>query len=235
MFEPGRPMIEIVGVVGDVLADGLQSTPWPRLYVHYAQADESAYGTPSDVYLVVRAGGDAGRGAGATGDPAALAEPVRRAIHEIEPAAAVWNVATMAEVRREAAAAQEFPTVLLTVFGAVALLLAAIGIYGMVSYMVGRRTREIGVRMALGARGSDVRRMVVVQALLPVGVGLLLGLTAAMHTTELLGSLLYGVSPLDPLTYAGVALILALVAALASYLPARRATRVEPMVVLRGE
>jgi predicted permease len=261
MFASGSPMMEIVGVVGDVRADGLlQTEPWPRIYVHYAQAAESAYGTPSNVNLVVRVGGrEAGPAAsagltrdepglagnaaeaavGPAGSPAvdllALVGPIREAIRRIEPAAAIWNVATMDEVRQMATATQEFPTVLLGVFGAIALLLAAIGIYGMVSYRVGRRTQEIGVRMALGARGADVRRMVVGQALLPVAAGLLVGLTAAMYTTELLGSLLYGVSPLDPTTYASVAAILAVVALLASYLPARRATRVEPIDVLRGE
>jgi predicted permease len=275
MFAFDSPMMEIVGVVGDVLADGLlQTEPWPRLYVHYAQAAQSAYSTPSDVYLVVRVGGQeagvmgqTGRVPGAVGDesrlageepglageaaeaagvaaglvsspavdPLALAEPIRRQIRAIEPAAAIWDVATMAEVRRTAAAAQEFPTVLLGVFGMVAVLLAAIGIFGMVSYRVGRRTPEIGLRMALGARGADVRRMVVGQAILPVAAGLLVGITAAMYTTELLASLLFGVSPLDPITYVSVVAILAAVALLASYLPARRATRVEPSEVLRGE
>jgi len=225
MFAHGSPMIQIVGVVADVLADGATSTPWPRLYVHYAQAARSAYWTPSDVTLVAHT----------ASDPAGLAAPIRAAARDLEPAVAVWDFATMQEVRRSSLSAEELPTVLLTLFGAIALLLAAIGIHGILSYAVGRRTHEIGVRMALGARASDVRRAVVLQALTPAALGLILGVTAAMYTTELLKSLLYGVSPLDPATFLAVAVILGTVALLASLLPARRATRVDPIEALRSE
>jgi putative ABC transport system permease protein len=141
----------------------------------------------------------------------------------------------MKDVRAEAASDREFPTVLLGLFGAVALILSAIGIYAMVSYSVNQRTREVGVRMAMGADGRDVRWMVVRQASVPVIAGLALGLLGALHATDTLESLLYNVSKTDPLSYGGVAVVLAAVALLAAYVPARRASRVDPMTVLRNE
>jgi putative ABC transport system permease protein len=141
----------------------------------------------------------------------------------------------MDHVRAGAASDRQFPAILLGLFGAVALFLSAIGIYAMVSYTVTQRTREVGVRMALGARARDVRWMVVRQAGLPVAVGMGLGLLGALHVTGYLESLLYNVSTTDPLAYGGVVAVLTAVALAAAYLPASRASRVDPMTVLRNE
>jgi putative ABC transport system permease protein len=153
----------------------------------------------------------------------------------MNPGIPVTSVRTMAEIRAGATSENKFPTVLLSLFGCTALLLAAIGIYGTVSYGVSQRTHEIGVRMALGASNRNVRRMVASQGLLPVAIGLGLGLPAAWSATGLLENLLYEVSPGDPMTFLIVTGTLAAAALLASYLPARRASRVDPASVLRSD
>ena len=157
------------------------------------------------------------------------------AIFSVVNGVAIYSVQTMEDVRAGAASDREFPTVLLGIFGSVALFLSAIGIYATVSYTVNQRAREVGVRMAMGAGSSAVRWMIVRQASLPVAAGLALGLFGALHATEYLESLLYNVSPVDPLTYGVVAAVLATVALLAAYLPAMRASRVDPITVLRNE
>jgi putative ABC transport system permease protein len=153
----------------------------------------------------------------------------------MDPSVAIYSVQTMDDVRAKAASDREFPTILLGIFGSVALFLSAIGIYAMVSYTVSQRTREVGIRMAMGADAGDVRWMVVRQAGLPVASGVGLGLLGALHTTDYLESLVYNVSTSDPLTYGGVAALLAAVALVAAYLPAMRASRVDPLTVLRNE
>jgi len=223
MFAAGSPLIEIVGVVQDVLADGLQSAPYPRLYVHYAQSGESAYSTPLETAVLVRSDGDL----------SSLADAVRAQVRMASSGAVVWDVTTMDRVRRAATTTQTFPAVLLSIFGAIALLLAAIGIYGVVSHTVEQRGPELAVRIALGATGTRLRRMVVAGVLTPVLVGLLLGLAGSVVTSRFLATLLYDVAPLDPLTHTAAAAVLAAVALLASYLPARRASRLEPTEALR--
>ncbi len=141
----------------------------------------------------------------------------------------------MEQVVGASIARERFNAALMGTFAALALLLTAIGIYGVVSYAVRQRTREIGVRVALGARGWHVLRLVTAQGMLPVGVGLAIGLVAALGLTRLLRSMVWGVSPTDPRTFVVVAALLAAVALLATYLPARRATRVDPLVAMRAE
>jgi predicted permease len=225
MFDPDSPWMEIVGVVGDIRHEGLQEEPYPMLYVSFAQCEENGVSVPRDMAFFIHA----------EPDVAMVAEPVRDLIRQMDPSVPVSYIQTMDEVRMSAASDREFPTVLLSIFGSVALFLSAIGIYAMVSYTVSQRTREVGVRMALGADSRGVRWMVVRQAGRSVAAGLALGLLGALHLTDYLESLLFNVSSTDPITYSGVAAVLAAVALFAAYLPARRASRVDPMSVLRTE
>jgi len=225
MFAPRLPWMEIVGVVRDTRADGLQAPDGARLYVAHAQADGFAYGADRDLSLLVSANTEA----------AALAIPVGRVIRDASRGTVVRDVRTMDQIRFDAAGDREFPTVLLAVFGAVALFLAAIGIYGVVAYSVGRRTHEIGVRMAFGATPAAVRRMVVGQALVPVAAGLALGLAGAVGASAALASLLFEVDPADRATLAGVAVVVVAVTLVASYVPARRASALDVSTVLRAE
>jgi putative ABC transport system permease protein len=142
---------------------------------------------------------------------------------------------TLADDLRNSIASSRMATALTTLFGAIALLLAAIGLYGVISYSVSRRTREIGIRIALGAQAGDVLRLIIKQGMLMVLVGVTIGLTAAFSLSRLISGLLFGISANDPMTFAAVAMLLMVVAFLACYLPARRATRVDPMTALRCE
>jgi putative ABC transport system permease protein len=169
------------------------------------------------------------------GDVARLSGPIRELIRKMDPSVPAENIRTMAEIRAGSIADRELTTLLLNIFGFIALFLATIGVYGTVASSVSQRRHEMGVRMALGARSADVRRMVVVQGIRPVAIGLGLGLIAATASTTVLEGLLYNVSPTDPVTFVAVAAILVAVAVLASTLPARRAARVDPMTVLRSE
>jgi putative ABC transport system permease protein len=214
------PPFEIVGVVGDARRTSLATEAEPEFYVPFGQA------TQRRMDLVVRAG---------AGDPVALTTSLRGAVAELDKDQLVWQTRTLDQLVSASVAGRRFNMTLLGLFAGVAMLLAALGLYGVMAYTVTRRTHEIGVRMALGARGSDVLRMVVGQGMKLAGAGVLLGLAAAFALTRVLASLLYGVSTTDPLTYAGLAALLASVAFLASYLPARRATKVDPMEALRYE
>jgi predicted permease len=210
---------EIVGVVGDVKYNAVHEPVKPDAYVSDLQ-----YAYPSTRFLVRTAG-----------DPLALVSAVRREVLAMDPDLPIADVQTM-ETRTAAAMSKtRFSALLLSVFSAIAMVLAALGVYGVMAYGVTQRRREIGVRMALGAQRRDVLGLVVRQGLGVALVGVAAGLAAAFGLTRLLGALLHGVSATDPATFAGVALLLLAVALLASFIPARRAAKVDPMVALRHE
>jgi putative ABC transport system permease protein len=161
--------------------------------------------------------------------------PLRRAVAEVDPSLPLYDLGTMQGRVMDSLAESRFSTLLLTIFGAIALILAAIGVYGVISYGVAQRTQEIGIRMALGARHGDVLALVVRHGAALAGTGLLLGLAAALALSGLLSSLLFEVSPTDPPTFAAGLVVLSLVAVLAAVLPARRAARTDPAVALRND
>jgi len=169
-----------------------------------------------------------------SGDPRMIATTVRREIQSLDPNLAV-NLQSLNEVLVASLFAARMGAVLLAIFGALALLLAGIGLYGVMSYAVSRRTREIGIRMALGAQTGNVLRLVLKEGLMLVGGGVSAGLLAAFALTRLVVSFLYGVSALDWVTFVAIPVVLGLVALLASYLPARRAAKVDPIIALRCE
>jgi predicted permease len=219
--------LTIVGVVGDVRHDGLAKAAPEMLYLPLVGRGpgKAAGWVPSSMGFTVRT----------TGEAAALARPVRDVVWSLDPDLPIANVETMEQVLADSTASTTFAMTLLVLAAGVALVLGAIGLYGVIAYVVSRRTREIGVRMALGAERGRVARLVVGQGLALVGVGLALGLGAAAGLTRLLGSLLFEVSPTDPPTFAAVAALLAAVCLAAAYLPARRAAAVEPVEALRSE
>ncbi len=163
----------------------------------------------------------------------ALLDEVRQAVWSVNASLPLANVRTLEEVLDSSMARTSFTLVMLRIAATVALLLGAVGLYGVISYVVSQRTREIGVRMALGANTADVNRLVLRQALVLTGVGVTIGLLAAVVLSRLLVTLLFGVRPVDPTTYGAVAGVLACISLLASWLPARRATRVDPIDALR--
>ncbi len=216
----GQPVwLEIVGVVNDVRSLELNAEPVPEAYTSYLQHQVA------EMTLVIRSGGD----------PAGIASAVQSVVGEVDKNQPVSSVRTLEQVISEATTRPRFNTLLLAVFSGVALLLAAAGIYGVMAYVVAQRTHEIGVRMALGARPRDVFKLIMSRGALLTLAGLGLGLLGAFTTTRVLSGLLYGISPTDPLTFGSVVALLAGVALLASYIPARRATKVDPMVALRYE
>jgi putative ABC transport system permease protein len=167
------------------------------------------------------------------GDPLALAGPVRRALRAADATLPLTDVMTLRERMSFVMRGPRFTTSLMSLFAAAALLLGSIGLYGVIAYAVSQETRAIGIRLALGARGEDILRLVLGRGLILVATGIGIGLVLAMLLARTLASHLFGVGAMDPLTYGGVALLLAVVAMIASYLPARRATRVDPVVALR--
>ncbi|MDQ3687915.1 MAG: ABC transporter permease [Acidobacteriota bacterium] len=213
------PWLEVVGLARDGKYVTLGETPAPMIYQSILQRHETG------MTLLIRT----------NGDPANFAASVRREVQAVEKNLPTTNIRPMTDLLNNSLFAARMGAVLLGAFGLLALLLAAIGLYGVMSYSVARRTREIGIRMALGARGGDVLRLVLREGMALVGFGVLLGLGVALAATRLLVSFLYGVSTTDPLTFAGIAVFLTLIALAASFIPARRATKVDPMVALRYE
>jgi putative ABC transport system permease protein len=171
----------------------------------------------------------------ASGDPLALVSAARGELQKLDPELPMAALATMDQLLADSLSRSRFTMLLLGIFAAVALLLAAVGIYGLIAYSVTQRTQELGIRIALGAQRRDVLRLVLVQGTRLTLLGLALGVLAALALSRLLATLLFGVTATDPLTFAGVAALLAFVALLACFLPARRATRVDPLVALRYE
>jgi putative ABC transport system permease protein len=169
------------------------------------------------------------------GDPAAAISALRGAIREQDPALAIFGVEPFAETVSHSMAERRFTMLVLGLLAAVALVLAAIGVHGVLSYMVTQRAREIGIRLALGAQPSGVRRLVVMEGMTLALTGTLLGLASAYILSKWMGALLFSVTPTDPLTFVAVPIGLTLVALVASYLPARRATRVDPVTALRAD
>jgi putative ABC transport system permease protein len=216
--EERGPAYEIVGVVGDVKQMGLDEEQEPEMFMPAAQSSNAAH------VLMVRA----------SSDPAGLATAAEREILAIDKDASV-RVQTMTQFIAETLARRKFSTLLLAIFGGAALLLALIGVYGVTAYGVSQRTHEIGIRKALGAQPADVLFMVVRQGLLLTVAGIAIGLAGALAATRLMQSLLFGVRAADPLTFAVVPILVAGVASLAAYLPARRASKVDPMIALRYE
>jgi putative ABC transport system permease protein len=170
-----------------------------------------------------------------TGEPLALVQSVRQVVRTIDPSLAVFDVATMEQRVERSLGGRRFSMLLMLAFAVVALALAAIGLYGVLAYIVGERTREIGIRMALGAKGRDVLALVLRQGSVMVALGIALGLAGALGAGPLLSSALYAVTPRDAVTLATVPVLIAAVAGLATWLPARRATRVDPVEALREE
>ncbi|HEX8140379.1 MAG TPA: ABC transporter permease [Pyrinomonadaceae bacterium] len=211
---------EIVGVVGDVRSNNLMKEAGPEFYVPHAQAP---FG---DVSLVVRTSAD---------DPTLLTPALRSAVQEIDRDQPLYEIRTMNALVAESVSRQRFSMTLLAVFAMLALALACLGIFSVMSFLVIQRTHEIGIRMALGAQTGDVLRMIIGQGMRLTIAGIGLGLVSAFALTRLMRSLLFGVSASDPLTFAGVAVLLSIVALLACFIPARRAARVDPMVALRYE
>jgi predicted permease len=216
---PADAVREIVGIVGDVKDSDLAARESAQVYVPFVQNPFWA------ADIAVRA----------HGNPSALSGALREQIRAIDSALPLAEVRPMAEVIGSSIAQPRFRTTLLSLFGAAALLLAAIGIYGVLAYTVAQQTREIGIRMALGANPGRVLRLVLGRGLRLAGAGMVIGVLAALMLTRLLNSLLFGVSATDPITFAAVAGLLFAVALLACYVPARRAMRVDPMVALRYE
>jgi putative ABC transport system permease protein len=210
----------IVGVVGDVRGHAVSEPAAPAVFVPHAQHPDVF--VPS---LIVRS----------SLPPDAIAGVIRERIATFDPQLLVQRIRPMDDVVSGALSRPRFNLLLLGSFAVLGLLLAAVGIYGVVSFLVTQRTREIGIRMALGARASDVVRLVLAEGMAPVGLGGVVGVLAALAVTRAIRSLLFGVTPLDPLSLAAAPALLAAVALVACYLPARRAVRVDPIVALREE
>jgi predicted permease len=212
------PHYRVVGIIGDVRIR-LDEDPQPALYTSLYEGSET------DFHALIHT----------LGDPVAIAGAVRQAISGLDPDIPAFEIRTMASVLDESAARREFTAFLLGMFAALALALAAVGLYGVLSYAVAQRTAEIGIRMALGAAHSQVRRLVLLEGMRPALAGVILGIIGAAWATQFLPTLLFGVSTRDPATFIAVPVLLLSVAIAACAIPAWRATRVDPATALRSE
>ncbi|MFZ0771849.1 MAG: ABC transporter permease [Candidatus Sulfotelmatobacter sp.] len=215
--DPTKPWMTVVGIVKDIKSDGLDIDGVPHIYV-------STYQSPGRVLSVVLR----------TSLPATQLEPqIRHEVQSIDPSLPVFNVASMNDIIGRSLASRRFSADLVGGFAGLAVLLASIGIYGLLAYMVGQRSREIGLRMALGARRDDILKLFLRKGVALAGVGIIAGVVVSASTASMMASLLYGVRPHDPAVFLIVPLLLFAIAVLASYLPARHATKVNPMIALR--
>ena len=215
--DPTRPWMTVVGIIKDIKSDGLDIDGVPHIYV-------STYQDPGRQLSVVLR----------TSLPATLLEPqIRHEIQSIDPGLPVFSVSSMNDILDRSLASRRFSADLVGGFAGLAVLLASIGIYGLLAYMVGQRSREIGLRMALGARRDDILKLFLRKGVALAGVGIIAGVVVSASTASMMASLLYGVRPHDPVVFVIVPLLLFAIAILASYLPARRATKVDPMIALR--
>ena len=216
---PTGPWTTIVGVIGDIRQGGLEEVPQPELYITYLQ------GPPVGPFIVLRT----------AGDPASMAETVRAEARQIDKNLPIYDMRTMSTLRADVVSTRRFILLIVGAFGLLALGLVAIGVYGVMSLIVSERTREVGVRLALGAQPSELLRMIVGQAAKLAGIGVVLGIVAAALIAPLLDSQLYGVRSFDPATFVMVPAMLLATAALAALVPARKAMRVDPLTALRIE
>jgi putative ABC transport system permease protein len=218
--DPDSPKVEVIGVVGRVKMESLnQNSDRVQGYYAYEQAPQGG------MTVIIK---------GAS-DPNQLISSVRAAVKEIDPDQPIYSPKTMYEIRAESVAGERLNLTLLSLFGGLALVLAIVGIYGVMSYSVTQRTHEIGIRMAIGARPRDVFTMILGHGMKLAIIGVVIGLAAAFGLTRLMASMLFGVAPTDATTFGAIAALLIGVALLACYLPGRRATKVEPTISLRYE
>jgi len=218
-FDDGQSWMSIVGIIGDVKQLGLDSSAKPEVYFPYLQV-----ASPS-MSIVVRT----------ASDPLGLAAAVKSQIRMVDKDLPINEAKTMQQLLADSLSGRRFNMLLLTVFAMVALVLAIVGIYGVMSYTVTQRTHEIGLRVAIGAQPGDVFRMVIGQGMKLALIGVAFGLVGAFGLTRLMTTMLFGVEPTDPVTFAGIAVLLTSVALVACYLPGRRAMKVDPLVALRYE
>jgi predicted permease len=211
------PWTTIVGVIGDVRHGGLEEAPQPEMYINYLQ------GPPVSPFIVLRT----------TGDPALLAETVRAEARRIDKNLPIYDLRTMSTLRSDAVSTRRFILLIVGAFGVLALGLAAIGVYGVMSLIVSERTREVGVRLALGAQPAELLKMIVWQAAKLAAIGVAIGMVVALPLAPLLDSQLYGVESFDPATFIVVPLALLVIATLAAVIPARKAMQIDPLTALR--
>lgn len=221
-FEPDKSNeVEVVGVVGDAKYGNLRDESPPTLYLPWLQELRSVGGAA----FAIRT----------TGDPIAQAGAVRNAVREVDPDLPLFGLTTQAELAKESVTTERLFARLLSLFGLLAMVLAAVGLYGVMAYSVTQRTKEIGIRMALGAQRHNVLKLVLSQGIILTLIGIVVGAGGAFWLTRLMKSMLFGVSATDPATFIAIALLLSVVTLLATYIPARRATKVNPLVALRYE
>ncbi len=220
----GEAPRRIIGIVGDVRDRALDREPRPILYQPSAQMRNAGLMSTASWAWVVRT----------RGEPASLSSAIQKELREAS-GLPVAQVRTMEEILSRSTAAEDFNTLVLMIFGCLALLLAAIGIYGLMTLVVAQRTRELGIRLALGAESSRIRNMVVFQGMRPALAGVFYGLVAAFGLTRFIAGLLFGVKAWDPLVFIAVPMILTVVALVAAWLPAQRASRMDPLHALRHE
>jgi putative ABC transport system permease protein len=217
--QSANPWATVVGVVGDIHHDSIEAAGVPHLYLSIFQFSGKNLG------VEVRS----------PFDPARLGDALRGEIQTVDPGLPVFGIRTFSSMVSDSVRPQRFSAQLMGAFAVLALLLAAIGIYGVLAYFVGQRTREIGVRMALGAAPGSVVRLVLLEGLRPIAAGMAIGLAGSLAFSRLLSQLVYGVSTSDPVVFLAVPFFLTLAALLASYIPARQATRIDPILALRAE